>query len=155
VAPAKRALAEELGATWADPEAALLADVDIVAPCALGGVLDHSVVPLLRCRAIAGAANNQLAGDAVAADLHARGILWTPDFIANAGGIINIAVELEPQGYSAERARARVLAIAETVGSVLDMAASAGITPLAAAQELARRRLEEVGAQPNAGHHLV
>jgi leucine dehydrogenase len=155
VAPAKRALAEELGATWADPEAALLADVDIVAPCALGGVLDHSVVPLLRCRAIAGAANNQLAGDAVAADLHARGILWTPDFIANAGGIINIAVELEPQGYSAERARTRVLAIAETVGSVLDMAASAGITPLAAAQELARRRLEEVGAQLNAGHDLV
>ena len=143
LAPGKRALAGELGATWAEPGAALRADVDLVAPCALGGLLDHTSVPLLCCRAIAGAANNQLASDAIAAELHARGILWTPDFVANAGGIINIAVELEPEGYSAERARARVVAIGTTIGTVLDMAASTGTTPLAAAQELARQRLEE------------
>ncbi len=111
-----------------------------------GRALDHTSVPLLRCRAIAGAANNQLASDAIAAELHARGILWTPDFVANAGGIINIAVELEPEGYSAERARARVLAIGTTIGTVLDMAESTDTTPLAAAQELARRRLEEASA---------
>ena len=81
-----------------------------------------TTVPLLRCRAIAGAANNQLASDEIADELHARGILWAPDFVANAGGIINIAVELEPEGYSAERARARVLAIGDTLGTVLDMA---------------------------------
>ncbi len=146
VAPAKRALAEELGATWAEPGEALRAEVDVVAPCALGGMLDHASVPLLRCRAIAGAANNQLASDAIADALHERGILWTPDFVANAGGIMNIAVELEPEGYSAERARARVIAIGDTVRTVLDMAGEGGTTPLAAAQELARRRLEEARA---------
>jgi len=146
VAPGKRALAEELGAAWVEPGEALGADVDLVAPCALGGVFDDSTVPALRCRAVAGAANNQLASDAVAVALHDRGILWAPDFVANAGGIINIAVELEPEGYSADRARARVLAIGDTIATVLDMAASAGTTPLAAAQELARRRLEEAGA---------
>ena len=134
---------------------ALSAEVDLLAPCALGGLLDNSTLPLLRCRAIAGAANNQLAGDAVAAELHARGILWTPDFVANAGGIINIAVELEPEGYSPDRARARVLAIGDTVGTVLDMAASDGTTPLAAAQELARRRLEEVDAAPSVDPYPV
>jgi leucine dehydrogenase len=154
VAPGKRALADELGARWADPDAALRADVDLVAPCALGGLLDHATVPELRCRAVVGAANNQLASDGVAAELHARGILWTPDFVANAGGIINIAVELEPEGYSAERARARVLAIGETVGTVLEMADSSGTTPLAAAQELARRRLEQAGARGAVGPEL-
>ena len=65
--------------------------------------------PTLRCRAVAGAANNQLASDDVADDAAARGILWAPDFVANAGGIINIAVELEPDGYDPDRARERVL----------------------------------------------
>jgi leucine dehydrogenase len=144
LAPAKRALADELGAAWAEPGEALRAEVDVVAPCALGGVLDHDTAPALRCRAVAGAANNQLASDELAEALHARGILWAPDFVANAGGIINIAVELEPEGYAPERARARVLAIGETLRTVFDMADAGGTSPLAAAQELARRRLDEV-----------
>jgi leucine dehydrogenase len=142
VAPGKAALARELGAGWAAPEAALRGDVDIVAPCALGGVLDHDTVPALRCRAVAGAANNQLASEDVAERLQARGILWVPDFVANAGGIINISVELEPAGYDPARARERVLRIGDTLRTVLDMADADGITPLAAAQLLARRRLE-------------
>ena len=146
VAPAKHALADELGAAWVEPGAALRADVDLVAPCALGGLLNHASVPELRCRAIAGAANNQLASDVIAGELHARGILWTPDFVANAGGIINIAVELEPEGYSAERARSRVLAIGESVRTVLELAGAAGTSPLAAAEELAQRRLAEARA---------
>jgi len=151
VAPGKRALADELGARWAEPDEALRAEADLVAPCALGGVLDHATVPELRCRAVVGAANNQLASDDVAAVLGARGILWAPDFVANAGGIINIAVELEPEGYAPDRARERVLAIGDTVRSVLDMAEADGTTPLAAAQELARRRrLAEVGEEPRA-----
>jgi leucine dehydrogenase len=141
VVPEKRALADELGAAWAEPGAALLAEVDLVAPCALGGVLDGSTVPALRCRAIAGAANNQLATDAIADALQARGILWTPDFVANAGGIINIGVELEPAGYDPARARERVLAVGDTVRALLAAAARDGITPLAAAMALARERL--------------
>jgi leucine dehydrogenase len=141
VAPGRRALADELGAGWAEPGEALRAEVDIVAPCALGGVLDHDAIPALRCRAIAGAANNQLASEELAADLRARDILWVPDFVANAGGIINIAVEFEPGGYNPDRARERVCAIGDTVRTVLDMAAANGTTTLAAAQELARNRL--------------
>jgi leucine dehydrogenase len=141
VAPVKRALAEELDATWTEPGDALRAEVDIVAPCALGGVLDHDSVPDLRCRAVAGAANNQLASDEIAHALRDRGILWAPDFVANAGGIINIAVELEPEGYDPDRARARVLEIGDTLRTVFDAADADGITPLAAAQQIARQRL--------------
>ena len=141
----KRALAQELGAAWTDPDGALRAEVDVVAPCALGGVLDHETVPALRCRVIAGAANNQLAADAIAVALADRGILWTPDFVANAGGIINISVELEPDGYDAARAEARVRGVADTTREVLDHAEGTGATPLAAAVEIARRRLAEAG----------
>ena len=141
VLPTRRALAEELGASWAEPDAAVLADVDILAPCALGGVLDHATVPALRCRAVAGAANNQLASEELAAELQARGIVWVPDFVANAGGIINIAVELEPGGYAPERARERVLAIAGTVRRLLDRADADATTPLAAAQTMVRDAL--------------
>jgi leucine dehydrogenase len=139
-------LAERLGARWTDPEAALTADVDVLAPCALGGVLDDDVVPRLRARAIAGAANNQLAYDAVGELLADRGILWVPDFVANAGGVVNIAVELEPEGYDPERAEVRVRAIADTVRTVLDHADATGTTPLAAANEIARRRVAEAAS---------
>jgi leucine dehydrogenase len=143
VDPAKRAVAERLGAEWAEPEVALRADVDLLAPCALGAVLDHATVPELRCRAIAGAANNQLASDEIAPLLAERGILWAPDFVCNAGGIINIAVELEPEGYSPERADARVRAVAGTLGSIFDAAEADAVTPLEAALRLARDRLAD------------
>jgi leucine dehydrogenase len=137
----KRALADELGADWTDPDAALLADVDVLAPCALGGALNHDTVPALRCRAIAGAANNQLSAEPVAELLTERGILWVPDFVANAGGIINISVELEPGGYAPERAETRVRAVGDTAAAIFDEAEAAGTTPLDAAVTLAQRRL--------------
>lgn len=140
--PSKRAEAQRLGARWMRPGRALTAAVDVVAPCALGGMLDHETVPTLQAPAIAGAANNQLADETVAALLASRGILWAPDFVANAGGIINISVELEPGGYDPGRARARVDGIADTLRAVFD-ASRNGTTPLAAATELARRNLGE------------
>ena len=146
----KRALAAELGARWTDPDAALRADVDVVSPCALGGVLDDESVPRLRCRVIAGAANNQLAADAVAVALAERGILWAPDFVANAGGIINISVELEPEGYDTARAEQRVRGVAATTREVFEHADATAATPLAAAMEIARRRLAEAAAAPSA-----
>jgi leucine dehydrogenase len=100
-------------------------------------------VPRLRCRAIAGAANNQLAHDGVAGALAERDILWVPDFVANGGGVINISVEFEPGGYSRERADTKVRGVADTVRTVLDHAAATATTPLAAAMELARRRVAE------------
>ena len=135
----KRTIAQELGARWLDPARALTADVDVLAPCALGGVLDERSVRRLHCRAIAGAANNQLAEDGVAELLVARDILWAPDFVVNAGGVINIAQELG--GYDPRAARAKVRRIGDTLGEVFDRAATAGTTPLAAAMDLARARL--------------
>ena len=144
----KRALADRLGARWSDPATAITEEVDVVAPCALGGVLDDETVPALRCRVVAGAANNQLAADGIAELLTERGILWAPDFVANAGGIINISVELEPAGYDAGRAQERVLEIGGTLGTIFDGAERAGTSPLNAALALARRRLEEASGPP-------
>ena len=81
------------------------------------------------------------ADDSLDAKLAERGILWAPDFVCNAGGIINIAVELEPSGYDAARADANVRAVADTLRTIFDSAASAGTTPLNAALELGRERL--------------
>jgi leucine dehydrogenase len=138
----KRADADKLGARWLPPDRALVAEVDVLAPCALGGVLNEDTVPRLQAPVIAGAANNQLAADSVADLLARRDILWAPDFVANAGGIINISVELEPEGYDPKRARSRVQAIGDTLRAIYD-AAAGGATPLTAAMELARRRLAE------------
>jgi leucine dehydrogenase len=139
VDPARKRLAEQLGARWIAPERAAAADVEILAPCALGGLLDEQALPRLRCRIIAGAANNQLADDRVADMLAAKGVLWAPDFVVNAGGLINIAEELG--GYNAASARRRVRGIGDTVHRIFDDAESMRATPLTAAMELARRRL--------------
>ena len=93
-----------------------------------------------------GAANNQLATDDVAEELAAREVLWIPDFVANAAGIINIAVELRPEGYDVRQARADVLRIGDTVRLVLAEAAAASVTPLEAAMRIARRRVAEAAA---------
>ena len=100
----------------------------------------------LRCRAIAGAANNQLAHEGIADVLAERDIVWVPDFVANAGGVINISVELEPGGYSRERADAKVRGIADTIRKILDHAHTQRVTPLTAALEIARRRVAEGGS---------
>jgi leucine dehydrogenase len=144
----KRALIDELkNARWTDPTTALLADVDIVAPCALGGAVDGDTVQRLRCQIVCGSANNQLAHDGLVEDLAGRGILYAPDFIANAGGLINVATELDPDGYDPGRTRRRVLGIEETLQHMFDEADNNGTTPLAAAYALARRRLAEAGTE--------
>jgi leucine dehydrogenase len=136
---AKRGLALQLGARWLAPARALEAEVDVLAPCALGGLFDDESVPRLQCPIIAGAANNQLADDPIADLLAAREVLWAPDFVVNAGGLINISVELE--GYDAAAARQRVRGIADTLRKIFADAEGSGATPLTAAMELARRRL--------------
>ena len=149
---ARRAVAEELGARWVSPEEALAAEVDVYAPCALGGILNDDTIDALRCPIVAGAANNQLADDRIADLLQARGILWAPDFVANAGGIVNISVELEPGGYDADRAEERVRGIGDTLRGLFEDAAAMNATPLTAAMELARRNLVTAGgAMPASG----
>jgi leucine dehydrogenase len=135
----KRAVAESLGARWVAPERALSSDVDVLAPCALGGILDSETIPRLRCPIVAGAANNQLADDRGADLLAARGVLWAPDFVASAGGLINIACE--QGGYDPAAARRRVAGIGDTLRRIFDDADAIHATPLTVAMELARRRL--------------
>jgi leucine dehydrogenase len=135
----KRRFADELDAGWTTPAQALELDVDVVSPCALGGVLDHETVPRLRCQIVAGAANNQLANESIAELLAARQILWAPDFVANAGGLINIAEELS--GYHPAAATRRVRRIGDTMLQIFDEADTTGATPLTAALGIARKRL--------------
>jgi leucine dehydrogenase len=140
---AKRQFAEQLGARWVAPAKALTTPADVLAPCAMGGVLDHESVPLLQVPVVAGAANNQLADDSIADLLADRGILWAPDFVANAGGIINIAVELGRGGYDPGRARRKVEGVGDTMREIFDLAASDGDTPFHAALALAQRRVDQ------------
>jgi glutamate dehydrogenase/leucine dehydrogenase len=119
-------------------------ECDVVAPCALGAVLTLDRVPRMRCRVVCGAANNQLASDDVEDLLRARGVLYVPDFVANAGGIINIAEEFT--GYSRERAMARTASIFDTVSRVFEAADARGVSPGRAAVLLARERVAHGGA---------
>jgi leucine dehydrogenase len=145
----KRGLVAELpGAEWAAaPDVALRADLDVLAPCALGGVIDDHVADRLHAAIVCGSANNQLADDRLADRLAARGVLYAPDFIVNAGGLMNVALELDPRGYDEARARERVEGIEGVMIRILDAARERGVTPLAAAVELARERLGPSGGQ--------
>ena len=143
---AKRSLSDELGARWIEPAEALACQADVFVPCALGGVLDHDSATRLGAPIVAGAANNQLADDDVAEQLSRQGVLWAPDFVVNAGGIINISVELEPGGYDPRRARKRVRGIGDTLRRIFDDAQATGASPMAAAMALAAERLAEAAA---------
>jgi leucine dehydrogenase len=142
----KRVVAQQLGARWTSPAEALMSEVDVLVPCALGGIFDHDSVPRLRCRVVAGAANNQLADDHVAELLQDRGVLWAPDFVVNAGGVINIAEEIG--GYDAASARRRVSSIGDTLREIYAHADADRTTPLAAALQLAARRLAQSNGHP-------
>ena len=135
--PARRAAAERLGARWTTPGRALTTKADVLAPCALGGSLTVAAASTIRARVIAGAANNQLDEPAAAAALQAAGILWAPDFVVNAGGVINIGAELDGP-YDPDIARQRVLAIGDTLDAILDDAERRNVTPYAAAMDRAR-----------------
>ncbi|WP_406293202.1 hypothetical protein OG948_01765 [Embleya sp. NBC_00888] len=138
--PAKQAIAGELGADWAEPGEALFVETDLLVPAALGGILTPHSVPWLRCAAVVGPANNQLSDDTVAEALAERGILWAPDFIANAGGVI-YGVKVSLDGLSPEAARADVRRIGDRLASVFARAERDGVTPLAVAVGDANARL--------------
>jgi leucine dehydrogenase len=146
--PAKRGLATELDAEWIEPSKEMLAECDILAPCALGGAIDAANLPLLDCEIVCGCANNQLADEGLADALAERGILYGPDFIVNAGGLIHVYREI--RGYSEQEARQLVLGIEVNMKRVLTAAEERAITPLRAARELARERLDAAVQEPAA-----
>ena len=113
-------------------------------PCALGGVLNSETIPQLHCRVVAGGANNQLLTEADGEELHRRGILYAPDYIVNAGGIINVEAEMGDAGYSMERAREKTERIHEIMASVIRTSREQEIPTAAAADRLAEERLDSV-----------
>jgi leucine dehydrogenase len=141
----KRSLAAACGATWTSPQNCLTAAVDVLVPAALGGLLTPASVPTLRCAAVAGPANNQLDVPGTADLLHRRGILWAPDIIVSAGGII-YATAVELHHETTTDATIRVTGIADTLTDVLRAARASGSTPAQAARRRAEQRM--ASAQP-------
>jgi valine dehydrogenase (NAD+) len=137
------ALAAEVPIATVAADAVLATPADVLAPCALGGVLTRASVDGLRCEIVCGGANNQLATVEIDDALASRGILYAPDFVANAGGILNIAEEFV--GYSRERALAAARGIETTMTKVLVAAAEWNLPPGRAADRIARERL---GGEP-------
>ena len=138
--------ARDMGLEVASPDSIMDVDCDIFAPCALGGVLNPQTIPHLRCRVVAGGANNQLLSEADGEELHRRGILYAPDYIVNSGGIINVEAELGDAGYSPERAREKTERIHEIMESVIRTSQAQEISTAAAADILAEERLASVRA---------
>ena len=140
IADVDREKAEAVGVRVIPPEEALTTSCDVLAPCALGGVITVDAVAHMRAPVVCGGANNQLADDAAGDALAERGIVYAPDYVVNAGGIINIAREWN-QVVDVET-------IGATTRRVLELARTENITPGRAADELARRRIAAEGQPP-------
>jgi valine dehydrogenase (NAD+) len=121
----------------------ITSEIDVYAPCALGGALDDRTVPALRAKVVAGAANNQLAHPGIDKLLADRGILYAPDYVVNAGGVIQVADEIE--GFNFDRAKLRATRIYQTTKQILEQAEADGVPPGVAADRLAERRMADVG----------
>jgi len=138
----------EFGAEVVSPDEIYGVDCDVFAPCALGAILNNRTIPQLKCKVVAGSANNQLETDADGAALQAKGITYAPDYAINAGGLINVAAELD--GYNAEMVHQKVSKIYTTIEDILVRATKEGILPHQAADRLAEQRLDEVRKSANA-----
>lgn len=132
--------AERMGAQIVAPEEAVTAECDVYAPCALGGTLNAASIPLLRCRIVAGCANNQLAEPEDAERLRASGILYAPDFVINAGGVLH-AWGGELLGWSADTIAERHRGIGHTLTEIYERAEAEDVSTHEAAERLARGRV--------------
>jgi len=124
-------------------DALVASELDVYAPCALGGALSDEVVETLSASIVCGAANNQLAHPGIEKRLEERGVLYAPDYCVNSGGVIQVADELE--GFSFDRAHKRATAIFDTTRRVFELAKSDAVPPAVAADRMAERRMREVG----------
>ena len=141
--------ARALGAVEAaDVDVLPTLDCDVYSPCALGGSVDDELVPALQAAVVCGAANNQLAHPGIEKTLADRGVLFTPDYVANAGGLVQVADEaqhLRSGGFRFERAKDKAAGIFDTTLRIFRLAESDGVPPAVAADRLAERRMAEIG----------
>lgn len=137
-------VADRIGAVRVDPEELLGGPCDVLAPCAYGGVVDDRTLQDLRCAVVAGGANNVLAEPRHGEELHARGILYAPDYCINSGGLISLEEEI--LGHDRARTERRVRGVATLIRGVLHRAAQDGTSTTRAAEALAAERLQSLGA---------
>ena len=135
--------ARQMGVNVVGPDEIYDTECDIFAPCALGGVINAETIDRLHCRIVAGGANNQLATPEDGEELHRRGIIYAPDFLINAGGIINAAAEIG-QPYNPDRSRQQTERIYEQMAAVLTTSSKKEISTARAADLLAEKRLASV-----------
>jgi len=141
--PAVDRVVDLYGVNAVEPDELFDIEADVFAPCSLGGVLNEETIPRLKVRAIVGSANNQLEESEDADRLIERDIVYAPDFVVNAGGLINVSEEI--RGYTVDRAAARIDKIYDNTMRVLEAAQERGVTPHAAAVSLAEERIEDIG----------
>lgn len=133
----------EIGAEVVNPGDIYDVECDIFAPCAMGAVINDNTIERLRCKAIVGSANNVLAENSHGDMLHAKGIVYAPDYVVNAGGLMNVADEL--MGYNEERALAKVATIYDNIARVYAISKRDGIANHIAADRMAEERIEAIG----------
>ena len=136
---ALRRAQDELGAKVVSPRELVGLEVDVYAPCALGGAINDETLPLLRCRAVAGSANNQLRESRHGEELARRGIVYAPDYAINAGGLINVAKEVAC--YDEAKSREKCAAIHDTILTILERAKAEGSRPEVVADRIVEERL--------------
>jgi leucine dehydrogenase len=141
-----QAVASRVGGDVVNPDGIFEIDADIYAPCAVGGILDKQSAARIRCAIVAGSANNQLAQPEAADVLTARGILYAPDYVINAGGAIGVA-GTEQLGWSEDQVNAALERIGETLRDVYRRSEAQGISTAAAAEAIAEERLSEPAEQ--------
>jgi leucine dehydrogenase len=134
----------EFGAKPVEPEEILTIPSDVLAPCALGAVVNDGSLPHFRCQIIAGSANNILLEARHGAALAERGILYAPDYVINAGGLINVADELE--GYNEKRATKRIARIYDSVKRIIAISKRDGVPTNIAADTLALERIDAISS---------
>jgi leucine dehydrogenase len=139
-----RRVVDEFGAQAVTPDQIYGVAAQVFAPCALGAIVNDDTIPQFRFDIIAGAANNQLAQERHGDQLHKRDILYAPDYVINAGGLINVYGELND--WTAEQAKRKAGEIYETLCQIFELAKSDGIPTYEAADRVAERRIEQVGA---------
>jgi leucine dehydrogenase len=118
-------------------------DADVYSPTALGGTVNEKTLPRLKCKVICGAANNQLANDQMGLEVAAKGILYAPDYAVNAGGLMNVSLEID--GYNRERAMRMMRTIYYNLGRIFEIAKRDGIPTNQAADRMAEERITAIG----------
>jgi leucine dehydrogenase len=147
-------IAKKYSATYCSPDEIWKVECDVFSPCALGGVLNSSTIPVLKSKIVAGAANNQLLTEKDGEELMKKGVLYAPDYVTNAGGLINVADEVSLEGYNPENARNKVDRLYDQLTTIFEIADQNSCSTNQAANSLVEYRLKyKIGKRTDQLHY--